>query len=311
MNKRVADAMAPEKRPGDGDGDGDRAADEERIELDAVMTYSASEILQTKDFEDMSQAEIEAAKRAMSRLTLPIADVLTRRFDPHTHGQRIDMRRTLRGSLRGGAALIDLERKQRRRRPPPLVVLCDISGSMSRYARLLLHFLHLLTNDRDRVHTFLFGTHLTNVTRQLRHRDIDVALDKIGVACTDWSGGTRIGHCLELFNRKWGRRVLTQGAVVLLITDGLDRDAGSGLEREMDRLQRSCRRLVWLNPLLRFDGYAPLASGAKAMIRHVDGFHSVHNLESLDQLAHIMSIETPARGAMRRWVEASQGTEAA
>jgi len=184
--------------------------------------------------------------------------------------------------------------------------LCDISGSMSRYSRLLLHFLHALTNDRDRVHTFLFGTTLTNVTRQLRNRDIDVALDKIGEACTDWSGGTRIGACLEQFNRIWSRRVLAQGAVVLLISDGLDRDAGKGLEKQMDRLHRSCRELIWLNPLLRYDAYAPVASGAKAMIRHVDAFHSIHNLESLDQLAHIMRRRPPTRGAMRRWVEASE-----
>ena len=303
VNKRVADAMAPQKRPGAGEGE---EPQEEQIELDAVMTYSADEILQTKDFEDMTADEIARAKRAMQRLALPIAKVATRRFDPDPHGARVDMRRTLRGSLRGGGAVIDLEKKTRRYRHPPLVTLCDISGSMSRYSRLLLHFLHALTNDRDRVHTFLFGTALTNVTRQLENRDIDVALDKIGEACTDWSGGTRIGTCLARFNRVWGRRVLTQGAVVLLITDGLDRDAGRGLEKEMDRLQRSCRELIWLNPLLRFEGYAPLASGAKAMIRHVDAFHSVHNLESLDQLAHIMSRPRPTRGAMRRWVQASE-----
>ena len=301
VNRRVADAMAPEKRPGAGEGE-----EQEEIEFDAAMTYSANEILQTKDFEDMSVEEIEQAKRAMRRFALPIAEVTTRRFDPAPHGSRVDMRRTLRGSLSGGGAIIDLEKKTPRTRKPPLVTLCDISGSMSRYSRLLLHFLHALTNDRDRVHTFLFGTTLTNVTRQLKSRDIDVALDKIGEACTDWSGGTRIGACLEQFNRVWSRRVLAQGAVVLLITDGLDRDAGKGLEKQMDRLQRSCRELIWLNPLLRYDAYAPVASGAKAMIRHVDAFHSIHNLESLDQLAHIMSRPVPTRGAMRRWVEASE-----
>lgn len=302
VNRRVADAMAPEKRPGAGEGE----EQQEEIEFDAAMTYSANEILQTKDFEDMTAAEVEQAKRIMRRFALPIAEVTTRRFDPSPHGTRVDMRRTLRGSLSGGGAVIDLEKKKRRTRHPPLVVLCDISGSMSRYSRLLLHFLHALTNDRDRVHTFLFGTTLTNVTRQLKNRDIDVALDKIGDACTDWSGGTRIGACLEQFNRIWSRRVLAQGAVVLLISDGLDRDAGKGLEKQMDRLQRSCRELIWLNPLLRFDAYAPVASGAKAMIRHVDAFHSIHNLESLDQLAHMMSRPLPTRGAMRRWVEASE-----
>jgi len=301
VNRRVADAMAPEKRPGAGDGE-----EQEEFEFDAAMTYSATAALQHKDFEEMSAEEIERAKQAMRRFTMPIAKVTTRRFVRDPHGPRVDMRRTLRGSLRGGGAIIDLEKKRQRTRPPPLVVLCDISGSMSRYSRLLLHFLHALTNDRDRVYTFLFGTTLTNVTRQLKNRDIDIALDKIGSACTDWSGGTRIGTCLEHFNRIWSRRVLAQGAVVLLITDGLDREAGKGLEKQMDRLQRSCRELIWLNPLLRFDGYAPVASGAKAMIRHVDAFHSIHNLESLDQLAHIISAPVPTRGAMRRWVEASE-----
>lgn len=301
VSRRVAEAMAQEPRPG--------ASDEQErteTEVDAAFSYSARAELRTKDFEDMSAAEVAAAKRAMRRLALPLAEVATRRFDAAAYGPRIDMRKTLRRSLEGGGALVELERKERRTRPPPLVVLCDISGSMERYARLLLHFLHALTNDRDRVHTFLFGTTLTNVTRQLRHRDVDVALDRIGAACTDWSGGTRIGACLEQFNRIWSRRVLAQGAVVLLISDGLDRDAGRGLEKQMDRLARSCRALIWLNPLLRYAGYAPLAAGAKAMIRHVDAFHAIHNLESLDQLAHILSRPPSRRGAMRRWIEASE-----
>ena len=301
VSRRVAEAMAPAPRP-------DASDEQERTEteVDAAFSYSARAELRTKDFEDMSAAEVAAAKRAMRRLALPLAEVATRRFDAAARGPRVDMRKTLRRSLEGGGALVELERKERRTRPPPLVVLCDISGSMERYARLLLHFLHALTNDRDRVHTFLFGTTLTNVTRQLRHRDVDVALDRIGAACTDWSGGTRIGACLEQFNRIWSRRVPAQGAVVLLISDGLDRDAGRGLEKQMDRLARSCRALIWLNPLLRYAAYAPLAAGAKAMIRHVDAFHAIHNLESLDQLAHILSRPPSRRGAMRRWIEASE-----
>src|SRR5690606_8312865 len=164
--------------------------------------------------------------------------------------------------------MIDVARKERIRRHPPLVILCDISGSMSRYSRMLLQFMHAVTNDRDRVYSFLFGTRLTNVTRYLRYRDIDLALEGIGQAGVDWSGGTRIGHCLEDFNRVWSRRVLGQGAVVILISDGLDRDAGTGLAIQMERLHKSCRRLIWLNPLLRFDAYAPISTGAKAMIRH-------------------------------------------
>ena len=191
--------------------------------------------------------------------------------------------------------MIDLARKRRIRRHPPLVILCDISGSMERYSRMLLHFMHAVTNDRDRVHCFVFGTRITNVTRQLRQRDVDVALAQVGDAVEDWSGGTRIGHCLHEFNRVWSRRVLAQGAVVLLITDGLDRDAGEGLEREMERLHKSCRRLIWLNPLLRWEGYAPLAAGSRAIIQHVDDFRPVHNLESLAQLTSALARIGPRR----------------
>jgi hypothetical protein len=175
------------------------------------------------------------------------------------------------------------------------VILCDISGSMERYSRMLLHFMHAVTNDRDRVHCFVFGTRLTNISRQLRQRDVDLALAKVGERVLDWSGGTRIGHCLHAFNRVWSRRVLAQGAVVLLITDGLDRDAGAGLEREIERLHKSCRRLIWLNPLLRYEGYAPIATGSRAIIKHVDDFRPVHNLESLAQLTEALGHFGPRR----------------
>jgi uncharacterized protein with von Willebrand factor type A (vWA) domain len=166
---------------------------------------------------------------------------------------------------------------------------------MDRYARMLLHFMHSVTNDRDRVASFVFGTRLTNVTRQLRARDVDIALKKVGDLVEDWSGGTRIGHCLHAFNRVWSRRVLGQGAVLLLITDGLDRDAGIGLEREIERLHKSCRRLIWLNPLLRYEGYAPIATGSRAIIRHVDDFRPIHNLDSLAQLTEALGDFGPRR----------------
>jgi uncharacterized protein with von Willebrand factor type A (vWA) domain len=300
VNRRVAEALSPEKRPGQGEGEGE---DEEQVELDAVLTYSAREQLQEKDFEQMSADELAQARRELARLRLPIMDVPTRRHDPHPRGARVDLRRTLRSSLRGGGDSIDLARRKMRRRHPPLVILCDISGSMSRYSRMLLIFMHTITNDRDRVHSFLFGTRLTNVTRYLRHRDIDLALEKIGTMVKDWSGGTRIGHCLQEFNRVWSRRVLGQGAVVVLITDGLDRDAGEGLAVEMERLHKSCRRLIWLNPLLRYDQYAPITAGAKAMIRHVDDFRTVHNLESLRDLADVLSREPRRRAeGASEWV---------
>ncbi len=306
VNRRVAEAFAHERQPGKGEGDSEEDIPEPEYELDAVMTYSAKEILQEKDFEQMSGEELRLARNQIKRLRLPIMEVTTRRFAPHPHGQRIDMRATLRRSLRGGGGAIDLVRKRQRRRHPPLVILSDISGSMSRYSRMLLLFMHAITSDRDRVHSFLFGTHLTNVTRYLRYRDIDLAMEKIGQLVTDWSGGTRIGHCLETFNRDWSRRVLGQGAMVLLITDGLDRDGAEGLEAEMERLHKSCRRLIWLNPLLRYDGYEPISTGAKAMVRHVDDFRTIHNLASLEDLTDVLSHQGRRTvDGMSAWIESS------
>ena len=175
-------------------------------------------------------------------------------------------------------------RKRRITRPPPLVAICDISGSMARYAQILLHFLHAVTNDRERVHSFLFGTRLSNITRQLKHRDPEIAFEMIAHMVPDWSGGTRIGEALEKFNKQWSRRVLGQGAVVLLITDGLDRDGAAGLSEATERLRRSCRRLIWLNPLLRFEGFQPKSQGVRAMLPHVHEFRPVHNLNSLKAL---------------------------
>ena len=278
MSRRLAEALHGLAEAAD------QAPEREQVELDAVMTWTDREVLKTRDFEKMSRDEMNAAKRALARLRLPVERVPTRRFRPDPAGPRIDMRRILRRSVRSGGGTILLARRRRKSRRPPLVVLCDISGSMSRYSRMLLHFLHAVTNDRDRVHTFLFGTRLTNVTRYLRYKDVDEALDKIGQVAEDWDGGTRIGQTLGEFNRHWSRRVLGQSAMVLLITDGLDRDGGAGLEKEMDRLHRSCRRLIWLNPLLRYDGFEPKSAGIRAMLPHVDDFRTVHNLESLEQL---------------------------
>ena len=198
------------------------------------------------------------------------------------------MRATLRAGLRSGGAVIPLKFRKRARRHPPLVILCDISGSMSRYSRMLLHFVHAITNDRDRVHSFVFGTRLTNITRFLRQRDVDIAVEQITEQVEDWSGGTRIGVTLKEFNAIWSRRVLGQGAVVLFISDGLDRDAGVDLDAEMERLHKSCRRLIWLNPLLRFDGFEPKSRGIKAILPHVDDFRTVHNLNSLADLADVL-----------------------
>ncbi len=297
LRRRLAEAWAA--------GGAGTESERDSVEVDMRMTYSEREVLSEKDFEQMSVGEIEAAREAIARMRLPIRDLPTRRRRPNPAGSEVDLRATLRATLRAGGATIPLEWRIRRRRPPTIVALCDISGSMSGYTRMLLHFLHALTNDRDRVHTFLFGTRLTNATRHLRHRDGDVALERLQNVVEDWDGGTRIGACVEEFNRTWSRRVLGQGAVVLLITDGLDREGGEGLGAAMDRLHRSCRRLIWLNPLLRYEEFQPEAQGIRAILPHVDDFKAVHSLNSLRELAQVLSTQpTPAR----RGVGATIGT---
>jgi hypothetical protein len=298
--RRLAEALQAEREPGRGESP--EEADEPQLEIDASLTFSEREILQGRDFEQMTAEEIARAKRLIASMKLPVPAVRTRRFLPTPSGTRIDIRRTLRDSLRHGGAGIELARRRHRLRPPPLVVLCDISGSMSQYSRMLLHFLHAVTTDRERVYSFLFGTRLTNVTRHLRMRDVDAALSGLGRSVADWAGGTRIGNCLREFNRTWSRRVLGQGAVVLLITDGLDREAGEGLDREMERLHKSCRKLIWLNPLLRYDAYEPKSLGARAIMPHVDDFRPVHNLASLEALVEALNADKlPPRARMARW----------
>ena len=282
---RVAQALAPKPRP--------RSEHETRtppkVELDTTFTVSERERLQRADFDTMTVSELAQSKRMIAQLRLPIPEIRTRRLAPDARGRLVDLRATLRASMRSGADLIALRRRSPRKQHPPLVVLCDISGSMSRYSRMFLHFLHALTNDRDRVHTFVFGTRLTNITRQLRHRDVDVALSSVAQQIADWSGGTRIGACLKEFNLRWSRRVLGQNAVVLLISDGLDRDVGADLGPEMERLHKSCRRLIWMNPLLRFEGFEPRATGVRIMLPEVDAFVPAHNIDSLVDVARTLS----------------------
>ena len=283
ISRRVADALSPDDPPKP------QAEDEIEVELDATQTYSAMEVLQEMDFASMSKEEVEEAKRVIAEMRLPIMEIPTRRFAADPRGAKIDMRATLRAGMRTSGAIMPLKYRRRVTRHPPLVVLCDISGSMSRYSRMFLHFVHAITNDRDRVHSFIFGTRLTNITRHLQYRDVDVALDRVANAALDWSGGTRIGESLVDFNRSWSRRVLGQGAVVLLITDGLDRGDVDGLEREIERLHKSCRRLIWLNPLLRFEGFRPEARGVRAILPHVDDFRTVHSLNSLSDIGAALS----------------------
>lgn len=261
---------------------------EQEIELDAVMTFSDTEILQDMDFEKMSAIELESARIAISRLILPLKEIPSRRYTLNASSGIVDLQNTLRASLKRAGDDIPLKYKRIRTKPPALIALCDISGSMTRYSRMLLHFMHTITNARSEVHTFLFGTRLTNVTRYLRNKDVDDSLEKASQAVNDWSGGTRIGECLHDFNLRWARRVLSRGSIVLLISDGLDRDAGIGLSKEVDKIKRSCNRLIWLNPLLRFDQFSPKSMGVRAILPYVDEFRPVHSLNSLAELAEAL-----------------------
>lgn len=274
------------------------------LEFDATFSHSALEVLRAKDFEQMTVTEQAQARQAIARLRIHRLEIPTRRYRPFHSGARIDLRRTLKGSLRAGGHLIDLARRERQWREPPLVVLCDISGSCSNYSRMFLHFLHGLMNDRERVSVFLFGTRLTNITRELKRRDVDEAMMKVASAVKDWSGGTRIGSALKEFNYKWTRRVLTQGAHVLLMTDGLDREDVSVLETEMARLNRSARRIIWLNPLLRYQGFEARAAGIRAMMPYIDEFRPVHSLDSLADLAAALAAPKRAEHDPKTWLKA-------
>lgn len=259
-----------------------------KIEVDASFTVSGQEKLQSKDFAQMTAEEIEFARQALSHMTLPHDRLKQRRLVPASSG-RLDPRRSMKASLRAGGDVITLKYRKPQEKPPPLVALCDISGSMSQYSRLFLHFLHGLTEHRARVHSFLFGTRLTNITRHLAQKDPDVALEACSSDVEDWSGGTRIASALRDFNVHWSRRVLSGNPTVLLITDGLERDTDEDLAREMDRLHRSCRKLVWLNPLLRFDGFQAKARGIRAMLPHVDEFRAAHSLNAMEDLVKALS----------------------
>lgn len=293
MPGRLAEAMLPPREPLPG-------ADDDEIKLDAAFTFSPREVLQKQDFATMSTAELAEVRRMLAKLRLPLPLLPVRRTETSSRGRRVDLRATLRGMAGAAGAVAPLRFRAPTRRTPPLVVLCDISGSMDRYARMLLHFVHAITNDQHRVHTLVFGTRLTNITRHLRHKDVDVALARVTASVEDWAGGTRIGASLAEFNRRWSRRLLGQNGIVLLISDGLDADAGTGLAFEMERLAKSCRRLIWLNPLLRYADFEARPAGVRAMLPWVDDFRPVHNLASLAALAGALSGEARAARAAGR-----------
>ncbi|MEM6617535.1 MAG: VWA domain-containing protein [Pseudomonadota bacterium] len=292
--RRASDAMfdgikpseKPKKRP--------------KLDIDASFTASDKEVLRARDFEQMTATEVERAKAEIAKLRLVFRREKTRRFQPTARRGLVDPRRTMKASIRGGGGAITLKYRENKQLVPPIVALCDISGSMSQYSRLFLHFLHALTNDQHRVHAFVFGTQLTNISRHMRHRDVDDALEACGQAVGDWSGGTRISSSIEAFNKTWSRRVLTGGAIMLLITDGLERDDASHLEKQMERLQKSCRRLIWLNPLLRYDAFEPKAQGIRAILPHVDEFRPIHTVNAMADLVEALASPPQAGHAALR-----------
>ena len=290
--KRAADAMMEDPPPAPPRPEAER----EETELDAQFSFSNAEKIGAMDFEQMSSAELAEAKAAIARMRLPIKPIRSRRLADDPRGRLVDMRKTLRQSTRTGGAVLSLARRAPQTRPPDLVALCDISGSMSVYSRLFMHFLHSVSITKGagwaRVHGFTFGTRLTNISRALSHRDPDAALNAVGREAQDWDGGTRIGAALADFNKHWARRVLGRGAVVLLVTDGLERDSIEELSAEARRLSLSARQIIWLNPLMRWDGFTPAAAGIRALLPHVDQFLSCHSLDSFTQLAEVLGQPT-------------------
>jgi len=292
-NRRLDEAMFPRHEPPP-----EAPEPPQELQLEATLTWNDRESLRKADFETMSADEWRAAKRLLARLELAFEPIATRRSRPAARPGRADWRATLQAMARRGGELYEVRWRQRRTRPAPLVLLADISGSMSRYSRMLLHFGHLLGHAEARVESFVFGTRLTRTTRLLKGRDPDLAVAQVVRAVQDWSGGTRITSCLHEFNQRWARRVLAGNATVLLVSDGLEHGDTQALSFEMERLHKSCRRLLWLNPLLRFEQFEPRAGGIRAMLPHVDHFMPVHNLESLDTLVQVLAQPaTPRRGA--------------
>ena len=267
-------------------GDSNSTPQELRTVIEVTRTYSDREVLRHKDFAQMSAEESDAVKELMSHLRWKISERRTRRRRPGK-GEMLDLRRTLRSSLRAGGEIFSWSYREPKLKPRPLVIIADISGSMERYTRVLLHFIYGMKSALAQpVEAFVFSTRLTRITRPLQIRDLDQALKNVGELVHDWAGGTRIGESLKYFNFEWGKRVLGRGAVVLIISDGWDRGDVELLSREMARLKRNCHRVIWLNPLLGAPEYEPLTRGIQAALPHIDHFLPVHNLASLEDLAN-------------------------
>ena len=285
------------------------AGENERTSFDpdftsVLATYSTQENLRDKDFAEMTPEELAIAQQVMARLPGALGLRRTRRFKPGK-GQSLDLRRALRHNLRHQGEILTLPTRIRKIKPRPVVLICDISGSMERYTRVLLHFMHTLTHGMARVESFVFGTRLTRITHPIRHKSVDQALNEVGASVNEWGGGTMTGAVLRTFNYRWSRRVLGQGAVVLLITDGWDRGDIDLLQQEVARLQRSCYRLIWLNPLLDLPEYEPLTRGAQALLPHVDDFLPLRNLANLEAIVKALQNLNRQRGSRRYAVQRS------
>jgi len=293
---RLAEALAAPRAPTPPNPANETA--QEQLRFDTTFTFSDRERLARADFETMTTAEFELAKKLAEQMPLPVQPVRRRRHEAAVSrrlGSRIDLRATLQRMARQPHTLQPAY-SHPRSELPALVVLLDISGSMDRYSRLFLHYVHGLTRRYLKVHTLTFGTRLTNITRCLKQRDPDVALKLADEQVHDWKGGTRIASCLDEFNHRWARRLLGANAALLLVTDGLDRDELGELARSAAHLRRLAHQIVWLNPLLRFDGFEPRAAGVRALLPHVDRFLPVHNLASLADLARALRA-----GAAQTW----------
>ena len=291
----------------------DGAPDDDSVSLiDMTRTYSAREVLRQKDFAQFTGQEIAEARRMMAALNWDLGSRRTRRMVPGNGGQ-LDMRRSLRRSLRYGGEMFDLAQRGPKSHPRSLALICDVSGSMERYTRMLLHFIHTVasgpSSSPHQIEAFLFATRLTRITRQLRYRSVDQAITEVSRAVPDWAGGTRIGEAVKTFNYQWLRRTLRGQAIVMIISDGWDRGEPELLARETSRLQRSCHRLIWLNPLLGSDSYQPLTQGMQAALPYVDDFLPAHNLNSLQALARHLSEIGPERGAVRAYRPAPEEPE--
>ncbi len=287
-------------------GDGSEKESDKPL-LDTIYTYSAREVLRQKDFADLTPDELQEVKKLMQEMAWELEQRRTRRRMRARHGVYPDMRRTFRQNLRYGGELLELAWRRRKLKRRPLVVICDISGSMERYSRVLLKFIYVISNGLDKVEAFVFSTRLTRITHHLHYRNIDTALDEATRSIHDWAGGTRIGESLKTFNYEWGRRVLGQGAIVLLISDGWDRGDINLLKHEMERLQLSCHRLIWLNPLLGSENYEPLTRGIQTALPYMDDFLPVHNLKSLEQLGNLLERLSEHRPERRQHVTPPAG----